>query len=145
MQQQAQAEVGAEVLKHFPDGADVVVIEISETYPTSLYMYYSQYADGTTESMPMDMDFDDEVFSRLREAMYQEGLGTWFSAVLRIDRSGAVDGQFDYDSEPEWDAPVDPIAYVTDQERYPRDVENQPDWLKAKLAEGLARREGRRQ
>ncbi|GAB11463.1 hypothetical protein GOARA_070_00020 [Gordonia araii NBRC 100433] len=75
----------------------------------------------------------------------KKAIGTWFSAVLRIDRSGAVDGQFDYDSEPEWDAPVDPIAYVADQEKYPRDVENQPDWLKAKLAEGLARRREREQ
>ncbi|WP_245548359.1 hypothetical protein [Gordonia araii] len=93
----------------------------------------------------MDINFDRDVISRLREAMYQGGLGTWFSAVLIVDRSGSVDGQFNYDSEPEWDAPVDPVVYVTDQEKLPRDVENQPDWLKAKLAEGLARREERGQ
>ena len=91
----------------------------------------------------MDRNFDRRLITRLREAMYQPGLGTWFSAVLRVDRSGAVDGRFDYESEPEWDAPVDSIAYVTDFEKYPRDIENQPEWLQAKLAEGYERRAAR--
>ena len=72
--------------------------------------------------------------------MYQEGLGTWFSAVIRVDRNGVVDATFNYDDEPEWDAPVDSIAYLTDQEAFPRDVENQPPWLQQKIAEGVKRR-----
>ena len=79
----------------------------------------------------------------MRDVMYRPGVGTWFSAVLRVDRSGSVDGEFNYDEEPEWAAPVDPIAYLTDFEKYPRDIENQPEWLRIKLTEGNERRNAR--
>ncbi len=52
---------------------------------------------------------------------------------------GGATAEYNYDSEPEWDVPIDPIAYVTDQEKFPRHEEHQPDWLKQRLAEGRAR------
>lgn len=33
--------------------------------------------------------------------MYQDGLGTWFSAVIRVDRNGMVDETFNCDEEPD--------------------------------------------
>ncbi|MEP6478866.1 MAG: hypothetical protein ABJB03_05710 [Rhodoglobus sp.] len=72
----------------------------------------------------------------LRAASYRDGVGTWFSARLQVTAAGAATAEYNYDDEPEWDAPVDSIAYVTDQEKFPRDEDKQPDWLKRKLAEG---------
>ncbi|HEY3504280.1 MAG TPA: hypothetical protein VGN37_16030 [Actinocatenispora sp.] len=141
--QEAQDLLGAEVARYIPSGSAAVVIEISALAPVSSFLFWSEARDGSRESIPMDMDFDTALIARLRQAMYRSGAGTWFSAVVRVDRSGVVDGHFDYDSEPDWDAPVDPIAYLTDAEKYPRDVENQPDWLRAKLAEGYGRRAAR--
>jgi len=75
----------------------------------------------------------------LRSANYRAGAGTWFSIRLTVTAAGAATAGYNYDSEPEWDVPVDPIAYVTDQEKFPRDEDKQPDWLKQKLTEGRAR------
>jgi hypothetical protein len=142
-QQEAQRALGAEVARYMSGDAVATVVKVSALVPTSLFLLYEETADGDLTSVPMDMDFDTAVFANLRGVMYQPGSGTWFSAEFRVDRTGAVDAQFNYDSEPEWDAPVDSIAYVTDFEKYPRDVENQPEWLRAKLAEGHERRAAR--
>ncbi len=75
----------------------------------------------------------------LRAASYREGAGTWFSAKFTVTAAGAFTAEYNYDAEPEWDVPVDSIAYVTDQKHFPRDEEHQPEWLKAKLAEGRVR------
>ncbi|MBF4636302.1 hypothetical protein ITJ38_17975 [Agreia pratensis] len=74
----------------------------------------------------------------LRAACYREGSGTWFSVRFVVTATGAATAEYNYDEEPEWDAPVDSVAYVADQEKFPRDVDKQPEWLKQKLAEGRA-------
>ncbi|MEP9395109.1 hypothetical protein ABLE94_23020 [Gordonia sp. VNK1] len=98
------------------------------------------WGNGRSENIAPSGGFDDDTLTAMRDAMYQPGLGTWFSAVLRVDPSGGIDGEFNYDDEPQWAAPVDPIAYVTDAKKYPRDVKLQPEWLQAKLADGHGRR-----
>ncbi|MGO2750329.1 MAG: hypothetical protein ACTIA6_09790 [Pseudoclavibacter sp.] len=75
----------------------------------------------------------------LRAASYRDGAGTWFSAKFTVTAAGAFTAEYNYNDEPEWDVPVDSIAYVTDQKHFPRDEEHQPEWLKAKLAEGRVR------
>ena len=59
--------------------------------------------------------------------------------TLRANADGSATAEYNYDEEPKWDVPVDPIAYVTDQDAFPRDEAHQPEWLKLKLAEGRAR------
>ncbi len=71
---------------------------------------------------------------RLRDAMYQPGAGTWFSADLVVDPSGSVETSFDFDHEPEWDRLL-PEQYRNDLERYPRDDDHIPEWLRNRLAE----------
>ncbi|MGY4644701.1 hypothetical protein [Cellulomonas sp. URHB0016] len=75
----------------------------------------------------------------MRDVMYVEGSGTWFTFELRIEAPGSVTSRFNYDDEPDWKAPVPAGAYVTDQHSYPRDVEHQPAWLRDKLEAGWAR------
>ena len=66
--------------------------------------------------------------------MYRPGAGTWFTFTLEITPDGQASSSFDYDDEP--DIPeLDPTVYLTDQERFPRDLENQPEWYKGRLAE----------
>ena len=76
---------------------------------------------------------------QLRDVMYVEGPGTWFTFDLRIEAPSSVTSRFNYDDEPEWDVPVDPIAYVVDQHTHPRDIQHQPAWLQERIATGWAR------
>lgn len=96
-------------------------------------------SDGQFNALPFTETLRDAVRD-LRSATYREGAGTWFSAKVSVTAQGAVSAEYNYDDEPEWDAPVDAVAYLTDLERFPRDEANQPEWLKAKLAEGRAAR-----
>jgi hypothetical protein len=80
-----------------------------------------------------------KAMKRLREASYREGSGTWFGVHVTVTASGSATVEYNYDDEPQWDAPVDPVVYVRDQEKFPRDEDRQPEWLKQRLAEGRAR------
>lgn len=138
-QQQAQEALASAVAQVIPEGAAAVVIRASSLQPVSLFTFDAEAGDGSVEFMMRPRGFDLDLISNLRTAMYQDGLGTWFSAVIRVDRNGTVDATFNYDDEPDWDT-VDPIAYLTDHEHFPRDVANQPSWLQEKIAEGRKRR-----
>jgi hypothetical protein len=80
-----------------------------------------------------------KAMKRLREASYREGSGTWFGVHVTVTASGSATAEYNYDDEPQWDAPVDPLVYVRDQEKFPRAEDKQPEWLKQRLAEGRAR------
>lgn len=75
-----------------------------------------------------------DLAKELRSVMYQPGAGTWFTFTLDITSDGQANSSFDYDGEPDipW---ADPTVYLTDQEKFPREVENQPEWYKGRLAE----------
>ena len=76
----------------------------------------------------------------MRAVMYQPGRGTWFSMQLTVTDTGKVSTDFNYEVDPGFDPPLNPIAFALDQEKYPRDPEHQPEWLREKIAEGEARR-----
>lgn len=81
-----------------------------------------------------------DALEALRAAHYREGTGTWFSAQIVVTKDGGATAKYNYDDEPDWgEAPVDSLAYVDDQEVFPRREEKQPEWLKLKLAEGRAK------
>jgi hypothetical protein len=70
--------------------------------------------------------------------MHRNDLGTWFTADLEVHRDGHVQAEFDYDSEPEWNFRIDPVAFVTDNEKFPRDFAHQPAWLRPQISEAGA-------
>lgn len=72
----------------------------------------------------------------LREVMYRPGTGTWFTLTLTISDAGAVDAQFNCDDEPEWSRPTEPVFYLQDMERFPRDEAHTPAWLVKQLELG---------
>lgn len=77
----------------------------------------------------------------LRTVMYVPGAGTWFSVEIEVTPDGRTQTRFNYDEEPAWTLPRDDETYVDDLERFPRDEENQPDWLRQKVASARAQGE----
>ncbi|NEA30110.1 immunity protein YezG family protein [Streptomyces sp. SID13031] len=65
----------------------------------------STSASATRADVIIDQDCEldddgDDAAADLREAMYQEGKGTWYNGRLTLDSSGQLDADFDYDNPP---------------------------------------------
>lgn len=88
--------------------------------------------DGSSEKVMPPRGMGDSIDS-LRSAMYRPGAGTWYSATIAVSREGSVTAAFDYDNEPAWSRPAEPIFYAQDLGKYPRDESAIPAWLKAQL------------
>ncbi|WP_207454262.1 antitoxin YezG family protein [Herbiconiux sp. SYSU D00978] len=89
-------------------------------------------ADGAVASVDPGVAFHRDV-KQLRELMYREGVGTWFTMILTLDKSGSADVQFDYDGEPRVGFELAAGAFRLDAERFPREPEHTPAWLRTKL------------
>lgn len=75
----------------------------------------------------------------LRRVMYEPGKGAWFSARWTIASSEADEEKnrpqivFNYDDEPVWRWPAHPGLYAIDLEKFPRDDDRVPGWLRQKV------------
>jgi len=78
------------------------------------------------------------ILGPLREAMYRPGEGSWFSIRMTVWADGRSQARFSYDEEPNEEYIIGGIDYLTDQHYFPIDEDKQPEWLKRKLAEGVA-------
>ncbi len=75
-------------------------------------------------------------FESLRNAMCRPDKGTWFSATYHITPPASYSTDFNYDQEALTEPPMpSPIDYYNDLQRFPRDPEHIPDWLREKLRE----------
>jgi hypothetical protein len=91
-------------------------------------------SDGHANSVSATPELRDAL-TLLRAAYYHEDKGTWFSVEFEVSAEGAMTARFNYDNEPDWgDEGIDPAAYVEDLRAFPRSEDNQPAWLKLKLA-----------
>lgn len=82
-----------------------------------------------------------DLVDELRDVMYQDHKGTWFSAQwVLINKDGAVESNvsFNYDDEPAWSRPIDAANYADDIEDFPRSEEFIPAWLRGRLQEAGA-------
>ncbi|WP_017615263.1 hypothetical protein [Nocardiopsis salina] len=95
--------------------------------------------DGSERSLDAPGEAIEEA-RRLRNGMYKEDTGTWFTMRYTINPPGSYGVDFEYDQEPGFDAPFPPAAFVQDLERFPRTEEHIPEWLARTLAQ--ARGEG---
>ena len=77
--------------------------------------------------------------TRLRAVMCTPEGGTWFTVRISIKGDGKAQCWFDYDEDPFATNAPDPLAYLEDQQAYPRADRAQPEWLKAKLAQAADR------
>lgn len=122
-----------------PEGFSTGILRVSSLAPTSLLSLEVRDEAGRKDSVRTRGPFAAQA-EALRALMYRPEVGTWFSFEMTVTTSGSVTTRFNFDDEPEWDVPVDPVAYLVDQEKFPRDEAHQPDWLRARLAEGRERR-----
>jgi hypothetical protein len=88
--------------------------------------------NGARQQVPAPRELS-KPLSKLRRGMYAEGLGTWYSMDMVIDRPDRYHVRFNRDDEPRFQTPPAPEQYALDQERFPRTPENMPDWFRAKL------------
>ncbi|GAA4876025.1 hypothetical protein [Saccharopolyspora cebuensis] len=72
------------------------------------------------------------LFWRLRVGMHEEGLGTWFSAFFRMSPPDTYETYYNRELEVPWSATD--ADYAQEQEMFPRDEENLPDWLRARIS-----------
>ncbi|RKS05673.1 uncharacterized protein DUF600 [Nocardiopsis sp. Huas11] len=92
--------------------------------------------DGNTEKVVPPSTVD-ELMDQIRDEMYEQGKGTWFSAQYTITPPGRFSVDFDYDNQPTFPFEPDPKTYYEDMAHFPRDFENTPDWLKDKIRTAL--------
>ena len=143
-QQNAQDAVGRALLQMLPDGAERAVLNMTVLTVTSMGYIDAFYPDKTIKHVKFGGRFNTDLVRSLREVMYRPDSGTWFSMEMTVTSTGAMTARFNYDNEPEWDVPVDPVSYVNDAKKFPRDEAHQPVWLQQRLAEGQARIDGQR-
>ncbi|MFE4455827.1 hypothetical protein ACFROC_00585 [Nocardia tengchongensis] len=117
-----------------PQGWNRIRFEFRGTVQISGARFESIAADGVVERHSVPKVAMRE-FDRLREAMYEPGRGTWFTARLAIDQSRGPEVDFDYDSEPDFNPQLTAGAYALDLRYFPRDDAHTPIWLQDKLRE----------
>ncbi|WAE75560.1 hypothetical protein OUQ99_10955 [Streptomonospora nanhaiensis] len=76
-----------------------------------------------------------ELVGALKRAGYQEGRGTWLSMIVSVHHTHQLNVEYNHDTEPELAPGAAPLAYAQELERFPRDEEAVPAWLRARLAE----------
>jgi hypothetical protein len=88
---------------------------------------------GESQRIPVPMKVSSRM-SSLREGMYEQDRGSWFTARLVLE-PGKYQIEYDYDGEPTYVPPLTAGTYALDFQHYPRSDEHTPDWLREKLAE----------
>jgi hypothetical protein len=79
-----------------------------------------------------------DLFARLRSAMYEPGTGTWFQGTFTLNSASQFNFDFDAEAEPNWRlAPNEggrpsTRAYAVELAKFPRQPKHIPLWLSAK-------------
>ncbi len=82
-----------------------------------------------------ELEYDEQTtpsFERLRQLMYNEApfRGAWYTAVMTIKKDGKFNTEFEYDNKPNLEYNASDDEYARDFQRFPRNEESTPDWLK---------------
>ena len=100
-------DIGRELYALLPVEAQDIKYTVCAVAPTTLEFAEWRTADGSKHPVRVS-DHLTALAAQLRSAMYRPGAGTWFTAELTVTSAASMDAHFDYDNEPEWDAPVPP-------------------------------------
>ncbi|WP_154402693.1 hypothetical protein [Nocardioides speluncae] len=134
-QAQAQLEtVGAGILRAVPvDGWRAASLHLTGA-ARMLEARLVVVADDGAEDRRQEIDKDTlRACHALRKAMYSEGSGTWYNAVITVNASRELESTFDYDGKP-LDGHAVSELLVDDQAKYPRDPGHLPDWHPSRAA-----------
>ncbi len=70
-----------------------------------------------------------QMFEKLRNGMYEEGVGTWFGTRFQMHYIDSAALEFNYKEEPKWEVAPPESAYREELELFPRGPEATPYWL----------------
>src|SRR5690606_24060953 len=129
-QEQIARQIGILLLQNAPEDWQEITVEYRATgeYRDLLGEITSQ--DGASRAWDPPNELQ-SIFERLREGMYRPDVGTWLSALYVVERPSSYRIDINFDSEPRWQRPLPPAAYLDELQRYPRTEENIPDWMRA--------------
>lgn len=122
-------EIAYAIADSAPDGWIRVRFVDDVLHGESAPSTYASTQDGETK-IPSSSQADSLAW-QLREVMYEEGRGTWYTIEMEISRDGEVTTRFNYEDKPEFaPVPPSPLSFVEDHNHFPRDLEHRPAWLR---------------
>ncbi|WP_154402779.1 hypothetical protein [Nocardioides speluncae] len=119
--------IGKAMASSATDDWRMITLEFSAVRSMSQSELRIESNDGRIDGSQLVADEGDEACEDLRAAMYQPGKGTWYNATFTITKDGNLVSEFDYDNPP-LEGEAEDILLTDDQEGFPRNPENLPDW-----------------
>jgi hypothetical protein len=110
-----------------PEGWAKAVLKVSAVAATMETQFAVEMLDGSIDaglSIAVEAQTACDV---LRDAMYEDGVGTWYNATFVLTAGGGLEAEFDYD-DPPFDGGGTPDLLIDDQRAYPRDAAHLPAW-----------------
>ncbi|MEO6090491.1 MAG: hypothetical protein ABIQ18_46060, partial [Umezawaea sp.] len=121
-------QIGLTLMRAAPEGWQHVVADYRATGRYFELSAEVRSADGGAQAWTPPQEVA-ALFSRLRAGMHREGRGSWSNARYQLDQPASYNLDFDR-TEPKWQTPPPPQAYVDEMRFFPRAEENVPDWLR---------------
>ncbi|HEX6341449.1 TNT domain-containing protein [Umezawaea sp.] len=129
-------QIGLTLMRAAPEGWQNVVADYRATGRYFELAAEVRSADGSSQGWVPPQEVA-ALFSRLRAGMHREGRGSWSNARYQLDQPASYNLDFDR-TEPKWQTPPPPQAYVDEMRFFPRADENVPEWLRKWLPSGQA-------
>ncbi|RZU22297.1 hypothetical protein EV645_0378 [Kribbella rubisoli] len=125
---QASVEaIGSAMVKVVPEGWAKAVLTVSAVAATMETQLAVEMLDGSVDA-GLSIDVDAQMAcDDLRDAMYDDGKGTWYNAVFSARPGGRFEAEFDYDNPP-FQGGGERDLLEDDQRAYPRDAAHLPVW-----------------
>ncbi|GAA1469281.1 hypothetical protein NE857_29780 [Nocardiopsis exhalans] len=130
-------KVGSLILDSTENGWQEIVMDFAACHRLSTYSVAADYPDGSVT----DPDLPDELIDSLRglrEGMHRSPAGTWFSLRYAITSENQFHVDYEYDDKPDFGFEIAFSNFLRDLEKFPRDEENIPGWLREKLLRAAA-------
>ena len=117
--------IGAAMVKVVPEGWARAVLTVSAVAATMETQLAIEMLDGSVDA-GLSIDVEAQMAcDDLRDAMYEDGKGTWYNAVFSVAPGGGIEAEFDYDRPP-FEGGGDRDLFEDDQRAYPRDAAHPP-------------------
>lgn len=139
-QEELVREVGGMLLTKLPAGWQRANLSFRSTYGVDTATFIVTDSSGAEKRTPTPTAALRKL-RELRNGMYEQDRGTWFTGTLVLEPPGKHQIEYDYDGEPTYVPPLTADIYALDFQHYPRSDEHTPDWLREKLAEAEPRAE----
>ena len=127
-QQQLIQEIGRVIVHALPPGWQEATVEYRAVGAHGELAAQLLAPNGTVVPIAAPTE-SEELFTRLRQGMYQPERGTWVSALYRLQRPGSYSVDFNGDYEPNWRVAPPVEAYAEELRLFPRADANIPVWL----------------